>query len=122
MPYRPSAPDRRNIKGVIYPFTAALLRVYGSRAQDAGRPIGAFYTKNVDRQLWEPVGGIWYRPLNEELILERAPDEAVVRAFARSIISGEPVTLPSGKVVQWEALLPSEASQLPPPLLAARDA
>lgn len=101
---------------MIYPFTVALLRVYGSRAQDGGRPIGAFYTRNIDRALWMPVGGIWYRPVDEERILLRAPDSTVVDTFARSIISGEPIAISSGQIVQWEALLPSEASLLPPPL------
>lgn len=116
MPYRPIPRDRINVKGVIYPLTAALLRVYGSRAQDGGRPIGAFYTKHIDSKLWEYLGGIWYRPINEEIILQRAIDLSVVSDFARSIVSGDPVTLPSGKVVRWESLLLSEASQLPPPL------
>lgn len=117
MPYRPSPTARRNIRGVIYPFTAALLRVYGSRAQDGGRPIGAFYTKNVDRSLWAPLGGIWYRPLDERQILNRAPNLTLVAEFAQSILSGEPVVLPSGTVVEWEPLSLVEASQLPPPLL-----
>lgn len=116
MPYRPSPSDRRNVRGVIYPFTAALLRVYGSRTQDGGRPIGAFYTKNVDQELWAPVGGIWYRPLDLELILRRAPNLDIVAAFALSILSGNPVALPSGRIVQWEPLSASETAQLPPPL------
>ena len=47
MPFRLLPSDRRNVKGVIYPFTAALLFVYGSREKDGGRSIGDFYEKTL---------------------------------------------------------------------------
>ena len=68
MTYRPQPSHRRNIREVILPLTAAIYRVFGSRAQDGGRPIGAFYTVNVDSRVWRYLGGIWYRPLDEEAI------------------------------------------------------
>jgi len=57
MPYRPEAVHRRNAQGVLLPLTAAIHRVFGHRAQDLGRPIGAFYTVNVSSIVWQHFGG-----------------------------------------------------------------
>lgn len=122
MPYRPTSENRKNIRGVIYPLTEAVLRVYGNREQDRGRPIGAFYTLNVDNRLWQHLGGIWYRPITEARLLLREINEDVARAFAASILNGEPVTLPSGRLVNWERIPRNEASQLPPPIKRASEA
>lgn len=116
MPYRPTAEHRRNIRGVVLPLTAAIHRVFGSRAQDGARPIGAFYTDHVDDRVWVHVGGIWYRPVDEESVSERSVNEAVVRAFSESLGNGQRVDLPSGAVVEWEAIPAQLAQQLPPPL------
>jgi hypothetical protein len=81
--YRPEPNFRRNIRGVIYPLTAAIHRVFGSRAQDQGRPIGAFYTINVDSRAWEYLGGIWYRAYNEEKVLQRAINQTTTATTSR---------------------------------------
>ena len=114
--YRPEPNFRRNIRGVIYPLTAAIHRVFGSRVQDQGRPIGAFYTINVDSRAWEYLGGIWYRAYNEEKVLQRAINQTTIETFARSIFTGENVQMESGIIVTWEAIATFEAQQLPPPL------
>jgi hypothetical protein len=116
MIYRPHAEHRKNIRGVLMPLTAAIFAVFGSRAQDGARPIGAFYPKNVSSETWEHLGGIWYRAKDEQAINNRRIDPDVVRAFARSILSGEDVMLRSGSVVTWERLPSAEAAKLPPPL------
>jgi len=115
MPYRPLAEYRRVSLLATY-LTAAIHRVFGSRAQDHARPLGAFYTHNIKRQIWEPLGGIWYRARNEQAVLDRALDEAAIRNFASSILTGEPVVLANGSSVTWELIPVAEALQLPPPL------
>ncbi len=119
MPYRPHAKHRQNVRGVLLPLTAAVFAVFGSRAQDNGRPIGAFYPQNVSSDAWEHLGGIWYRARDEQKVQSRGVNPVVVQAFARSIRSGEDVELPSGIVVTWEKIPTSEASKLPPPLSEA---
>lgn len=110
MPYRPEPVFRRNIRGVIYPLTAAVVEKYGAR-NDGAFPIGAFYPINVSRRSWEHAGGIWYIPNTD--ILGRSNREEVVRAFGESIETGAPVELPSAITVTWEPIPSSEASQLP---------
>ena len=90
--------------------------MYGNRAQDGGRPIGAFYPIHVSTSDWQHLGGIWYRPHNEEAVLTRTMNESVVELFATSIITGASVVLPSGTVVDWERIPEAESRQLPPPL------
>lgn len=116
MIYRPHPAYRKNVQGVIIPLTAAIYVVFGSRAQDQGRPIGPFYPKNVSSATWEHIGGIWYRARDEQKIQGRQPNVAVVESFARSILSGQEVQLPSGTVVTWERIPIAEAAGLPPPL------
>jgi hypothetical protein len=116
MPYRPEAVHRRNAQGVLLPLTAAIHRVFGHRAQDLGRPIGAFYTVNVSSIVWQHLGGIWYRAWDEQRVVNRSVNESVVRAFSESIITGEAVYLPSGIRITWEEISLSEAVKLPPPL------
>ncbi len=98
------------------PLTAAIYAVFGNRAQDNGRPIGAFYPQNVSTSAWEHLGGIWYRARDEQKVQNRKVNAAVVSAFAASIRTGDNVVLPSGKVITWERIPDSEASKLPPPL------
>jgi hypothetical protein len=119
MPYRPSPEHRRNVQGVLLPLTAAIYDVYGNRAQDLGRPIGAFYPKNVSSDTWDHLGGIWYRARDEQKVQARRINPSVRTAFARSILSGEQVALPSGTVVTWELIPEEEGVQLPPPLTSA---
>jgi hypothetical protein len=114
MLHRPQ-PDDRKLRKVIYPLTEAIDRVFGHRAQDGARPIGAFYTTNYGAK-WQRLGGIWFRHNDEQSIFARVVDPSVVNAFADSILSGDPVTLPDGGVVNWELIPESEAIQLPPPL------
>lgn len=116
MTYRPLAEHRQNVQGVLLPLTAAIYDVFGSRAQDSGRPIGAFYPQNVSKESWGHLGGIWYRARDEQKILSRKVNPQVRAAFVRSILTGENVTLPSGTVVSWEKIPESEAAKLPPPL------
>ena len=116
MPFRPLPENRRNIHNVIYPLTVAIQGVYGNRAQDGGRPIGAFYPVHVGTKSWYHLGGIWYRPHDEQKVLSRSVDEQVVAAFAESILTGTPVELPKGTVVRWESIPAEETRQLPPPL------
>ncbi len=104
---------RRNIRGVIYPLTEAVRRVYGCRSTDGAYPLGAFYPVNVSSSVWNSVGGIWYIPESEIDLNERNPREESVLAFMQSIASGEPVELPSGVLVTWESIPASEASYLP---------
>lgn len=116
MLYRPESIHRRNISGVLLPLTAAIYLVFGNRAQDRGRPIGAFYPQNVSATTWEHLGGIWYRARNEQRVQDRRINQAVVQAFASSILTGEVVELHSGTRVTWERIPAHEANQLPPPL------
>jgi hypothetical protein len=116
MTYRPHPEHRKNVQGVLLPLTAAVFAVFGSRAQDNGRPIGAFYPQNVSSEAWEHLGGIWYRARDEQKIQNRKINDSVVQAFAQSIRTGEDVELPSGRVITWEKIPVAEASKLPPPL------
>ncbi|MGO4478703.1 hypothetical protein AB4Z32_20850 [Massilia sp. 2TAF26] len=116
MTYRPNPEHRRNIQGVLIPLTAAIHLVFGSRAQDNGRPIGAFYPQNVSNKTWEYLGGIWYRARDEEKVLSRRVNDEVVLAFAQSIRTGDDVVLPNGSTVVWEKIPNAEASGLPLPL------
>lgn len=116
MTYRPRAEFRQNVQGVLLPLTAAVFAVFGSRAQDDGRPIGAFYPHNVSSSTWQHLGGIWYRAHDEQKVRGRRVNTAVVQAFVQSIRSGAGVVLPSGVVVSWELIPAAEASKLPPPL------
>jgi hypothetical protein len=116
MIYRPRPEHRRNVQGVLLPLTAAIYSVFGNRAQDHGRPIGAFYPQHVSANAWEHLGGIWYRARDEQKVLTRRVNATVVGAFARSILTGDEVTLPSGTVVSWEPVPVVEAAKLPPPL------
>lgn len=97
-------------------MTAAIFVVFGNRAQDRGRPIGAFYPQNVSKETWQHLGGIWYSAKDEEKVQGRRVNQAVVQAFAASILSGHPVQLASGKLVTWERIPTADSSQLPPPL------
>src|SRR5687767_1901390 len=99
MSYRPQPHHRRNVGGVLLPLTAAIYLVFGNRAQDHGRPIGAFYPQNVSATTWDHLGGIWYRARDEAKVQRRRVNSNVVEAFARSIRTGEPVELPSGTLV-----------------------
>lgn len=112
MPYRPTAPNRKNIRGVIYPLTASVAEIYGIR-EDGAYPIGAFYTVNIDNSIWENVGGIWYRPYSSTDVEGRSIREEDIEIFCNAIVSGGPITLRSGRVVEWEAIPESEAGQLP---------
>ena len=112
MPFRPSAPHRRNIRGVIYPLTAAIERTYGVRA-DGAWPLGAFYTVNVDSTVWRSVGGIWYIPHDPEGVSGRRIDEGVIAEFCNAIQDGRAVILPSGRSIAWESIPNFEAAQLP---------
>lgn len=116
MSYRPHAEHRRNVQGVLIPLTAAIYDVFGSRAQDLGRPIGAFYPQHVSATAWEHIGGIWYRARDEQKVLSRKVNARVRADFARSIVTGENVTLPSGAVVTWEKIPQPDSARLPPPL------
>ena len=120
MTYRPNPQHRKNVQGVLMPLTAAIYLVFGSRAQDNGRPIGAFYPQNVSTEAWEHLGGIWYRARDEQKVLDRRVNVEVVQAFARSIRTGVDVVLRNGNVIAWEEIPGSEASKLPPPLADAQ--
>lgn len=114
MPYRPSSIHRKNRPGVIYPLTAAIRSIYGVR-RDGAYPIGAFYTVNIDSRVWEHVEGIWYRPYSPNEVEDRAILEENIEIFSNSIRGGEPVTLRTGTVVDWELIPAHEANQLPRP-------
>ena len=116
MIYRPHPQHRKNVQGVLLPLTAAIYAVFGSRTQDNGRPIGAFYPQNVSTEVLEHLGGIWYRARDELKVQNRRINAAVVQAFARSIRTGEDVVLPSGNTITWERIPALEAAKLPPPL------
>ena len=112
MPYRPTAENRR-LKRVIFAVTAAVEHIYGTRA-DGAYPIGAFYTVNVSSSSWRPMGGIWYAPRNPADIAGRNILEDIER-FVISIGSGDETVLRSGRIVTWERIPTTEASQLPTP-------
>lgn len=113
MPYRPMPDSRRNIRGVIYPLTEAIRRLYGCRSTDGAYPLGAFYSINISTSVWRSAGGIWYIPASENDLNERNPREESVVAFMLSISSGEPVELPSGVMVTWERIPTHETIFLP---------
>lgn len=113
MPYRPIASFRKNIKGVIYPLTEAVRRIYGHRSEDGAYPLGAFYPINVSSSAWHLVENIWYVPAERTDLDTRNPREETVVEFMQSISTGEPVELPSGITVTWERIPESEASYLP---------
>lgn len=104
---------RKNRTGVIYPLTASVAAIYGIRG-DGAYPIGAFYTVNIDSKIWEHIGGIWYRPYNSEDIENRRVSEEDLELFSAAVLSGDTITLRSGKRVDWEPIPEAEASQLPP--------
>ncbi|MBL8442879.1 MAG: hypothetical protein JNK52_02415 [Zoogloeaceae bacterium] len=112
MPYRPTAIFRKNIRGVIYPLTAAVASIYGIR-DDGAYPIGAFYTVNIDSDVWEHLGGIWYRPYDSTKITERNIKPEAINLFINGINHGNNTVLASGKMVTWEQIPRSEALQLP---------
>lgn len=112
MPHRPTARFRKNIRGVIYPLTAAIAACYGIRG-DGAYPIGAFYNVNIDSDVWESLGGIWYRPYDNKKITERNIKAEAIELFINGINHGNNTILPSGKMVTWEEIPHSEASQLP---------
>lgn len=112
MPFRPTATHRRNIRGVIYPLTAAIERTYGVRS-DGAWPLGVFYTVNIDSTVWRSVGGIWYVPYNAEEVYGRNINEDVIADFCNAIQDGRNVVLPSGRSITWEAIPNIEATQLP---------
>lgn len=109
MPWRPTPPHRRNIRGVIYPLTAAIARTYGVRA-DGAYPIGAFYTVNIDNTVWRPAGGIWYLPIDADKIESRNISEEAIERFCAAITSERS---PLGTGINWEAVPDSETAQLP---------
>jgi hypothetical protein len=113
MPYRPTPQFRRNIKGVIYPLTEAVRRLYGCRPEDGAYPIGAFYPINVSNTAWNHVDGIWYIPALEESLNARNPREEIVLEFMHSIQTGAAVELPSGVEVTWERIPIAESHALP---------
>jgi len=112
MPFRPTSIHRKNIKGVIYPLTAAIARMYGIR-NDGAYPIGAFYTVNIDRMVWRYTGGIWYQPTNPESIENRIIREEDIELFFNGIANGEDVQLRSGTIITWEEIPEEQASLLP---------
>ena len=116
MLYRPRPQHRKNVRGVLMPLTAAVFAVFGSRSQDAGRPIGAFYPHHVSSATWEHLGGIWYRALDERKVQDRVINPVTVAAFVHGIYTGQDVVLPSGTVVTWEPIPAEDAARLPPPL------
>ena len=112
MPYRPTAAHRKNIRGVIYPLTAAIAQRFGVRG-DGAYPIGAFYTVNIDSTVWRAAGGIWYTPINPDDIEERNIRDEDIDLFILGIAQGQHTQLRSGKIVTWEAIPDAAASQLP---------
>ena len=108
MPYRPTKEHRNNINGIIYPLTAAIMRLYGSR-NDGAYPIGAFYTINIDSKTWDHAGGIWYIPKNPQKIQNRKIDEDIISYFCISIDSH---SQPTHGTVTWELIPHTEAEQL----------
>lgn len=113
MPFRPSSQFRRNIKGVIYPLTESVRRVYGCRSEDGAYPIGAFYPINITNNSWRHSDGIWYIPVSEEDLNARNPREEIVLEFIQSIQSGVAVELPNGVLVTWEQIPSAQSQALP---------
>lgn len=113
MPYRPEPNARRKRARVIYPLTEAMRRRYGVRDSDGAYPIGAVYTKNISRDVWRHVGGIWYVAVSEDRILDRVVDEGVVTEFLRSMDTGDSCELPTGELIEWELIPALEANALP---------
>jgi len=113
MPFRPEPAFRRNITGVVLPLTAAIAQLYGIRSSDGAYPLGAFYTENIDSRVWRKVDDIWHQPLSPDRIHARRISEARIQQFARSIVTGEAISLRNGTTVTWEPLPESVAQQLP---------
>lgn len=112
MTYRPKPKHRKNITRVIFPLTEAIQRLYGVR-DDGAYPIGAFYTVNIDKKVWEPAGGIWYRPLDLEKIENRKFNREDAELFAIGIKNGVDTLLSSGKIITWEPIPDPEIQELP---------
>lgn len=114
--FRPIPIHRKNVRGVLMPLTAAIFRVFGNRAQDNGRPIGAFYPSNISASTWDRIGGIWYKAKDENKVRDRAVNLDTVEIFARCILSGQSCLLPNGMRITWERIPSDQAIQLPPPI------
>ena len=95
MPYRPTPEHRRNVPGVVLPLTLAICNVYGIRAQDGARPIGAFYTEHVSRDRWVPLGGIWYQPVGEQEIFS---SEELIELFSLDHVAKNPAVFDIDKL------------------------
>ena len=115
--YRPIAIHRKNVRGVLMPLTAAIFRVFGNRAQDNGRPIGAFYPSNISTGAWDRIGGIWYKAKDENKVRDRSVSLHTVDVFVRCILSGQSCVLPNGTEITWERIPGDQAIQLPPPIV-----
>ena len=113
MPLRPEPQHRRNIRGVIYPLTAAIRHVYGIRSSDGSYPLGAFYTVHIDSTTWQHAGGIWSSPIVPEEIENRNVNTETMGHFMDSIATGQHVQLPSGTIVTWERIPDTLVQQLP---------
>lgn len=116
--YRPRKEHRKH-PTVIRALTAAIERVFGTRAEDGAYPLGAFFTRHVGKT-WTPVGGIWYVPTDALKVSQRAVDPNAVDDFARAILSGETVLLRTKTIdrkVDWEETPSELACQLPPRLV-----
>ena len=113
MTFRPTAPFRQNIGGVILPLTAAIIRLYGFREQDGACPLGAFYTESIDSRIWRRVSGIWYEPFNRDRIESRPVKGSRIQEFATGVCTGATSELSGGKMVSWESLSADLEQQLP---------
>lgn len=118
MAFRPH-PHHRQTPQRLMELTAAVHNVFGNREQDRASPLGSFYTEHVDSRTWQHIGGIWYRAVDEQKVLNRRVSTDVVEMFCNSILTGQDVQLPHGVVVTWERIPDAEAASLPPPLRTA---
>jgi hypothetical protein len=118
MTFRPEAAFRQNITGVILPLTAAIIRLYGFREQDGACPLGAFYTENIDRDVWRRVGGVWYEPFNRERVESRRVSESRVEAFVTGILTAATSRSASARVISWEPV-PAELEQQLPQIMTS---
>jgi hypothetical protein len=80
------------MKGVSYPLTAAVARLYGIRS-DGAYAIGAFYTVNIDAGMWRHAGGVWYQPIKPDAIDSRSIREEDMQRFVAGITTGEETLL-----------------------------